>query len=52
MENTDPKCYWLTNYLETLLVEARARSLRMAAARADVPTRSPTLLSPYRCGTR
>jgi nicotinamide phosphoribosyltransferase len=21
MENTDPKCYWLTNYLETLLVE-------------------------------
>ena len=21
MVNTDPKCYWLTNYLETLLVE-------------------------------
>lgn len=21
VENTDPKCYWLTNYLETLLVE-------------------------------
>merc|ERR550525_1829252 len=21
MENTDPKCYWLTNYLETLLVQ-------------------------------
>ena len=21
IENTDPKCYWLTNYLETLLVE-------------------------------
>lgn len=20
--NTDPKCYWLTNYLETLLVQA------------------------------
>ena len=24
--NTDPKCYWLTNYLETLLVQARARA--------------------------
>jgi nicotinamide phosphoribosyltransferase len=22
MENTDPNCYWLTNYLETLLVQA------------------------------
>jgi nicotinamide phosphoribosyltransferase len=22
VENTDPKCYWLTNYLETLLVQA------------------------------
>jgi nicotinamide phosphoribosyltransferase len=22
IENTDPKCYWLTNYLETLLVQA------------------------------
>ncbi|HXG23954.1 MAG TPA: nicotinamide phosphoribosyltransferase domain-containing protein, partial [Chthonomonadales bacterium] len=21
IENTDPRCYWLTNYLETLLVE-------------------------------
>eukprot|EP01047_Picozoa_sp_COSAG01_P091620 COSAG01_NODE_23184_length_825_cov_0.979339_1_plen_126_part_00 len=21
MENTDPECYWLTNYLETLLVQ-------------------------------
>ena len=21
IENTDPKCYWLTNYLETLLVQ-------------------------------
>merc|ERR1719191_667673 len=21
VENTDPKCYWLTNYLETLLVQ-------------------------------
>ena len=21
VENTDPKCFWLTNYLETLLVE-------------------------------
>ena len=21
MVNTDPKCYWLTNYLETLLVQ-------------------------------
>ena len=21
MVNTDPKCFWLTNYLETLLVE-------------------------------
>ena len=21
MENTDPQCYWLTNYLETLLVQ-------------------------------
>lgn len=22
VENTDPKCYWLTNYIETLLVQA------------------------------
>ena len=21
VENTDPECYWLTNYLETLLVQ-------------------------------
>ena len=29
--NTDPACYWLTNFLETLLVQAR-KSLA-----ADVP---------------
>ena len=23
VENTDPKCYWLVGYLETLLVQVR-----------------------------
>ena len=31
--NTDPKCYWLTNYLETLLVQAPL-TLRLAPALA------------------
>jgi len=27
IENTDPACYWLPNYLETLLARAPARAL-------------------------
>ena len=23
IENTDPECFWLTNFLETLLVQVR-----------------------------
>ena len=26
MVNTDPKCYWLTNFLETLLVQVRRKT--------------------------
>ena len=36
--NTDPKCYWLTNYLETLLVQAPL-TLRLAPALARTSRR-------------
>ena len=34
MVNTDPKCYWLTNYLETLLVQVCAACAPTTTARA------------------
>ena len=38
MVNTDPKCYWLTNYLETLLVEVRREGSTLLEERS---TRAP-----------
>lgn len=39
MVNTDPECYWLTNYLETLLVQVCARTGPGAGSRPADATR-------------
>ena len=47
MVNTDPKCYWLTNYLETLLVQVgRPRHTHRDALRAKLSPVHHLRLSP------
>lgn len=41
MENTDPACYWLTNYLETLLVQAPPPLVGVRAPPFAMPRRFP-----------
>lgn len=58
VENTDPKCFWLTNYLETLLVQVREppRALfslgRDPGARDEVKGSRGMALAACRCGIR
>lgn len=55
IENTDPACYWLTNYLETLLVQVwypctvatQSRAMKRTIAAALRDTGTPALL-PYK----
>ncbi len=52
IENTDPKCYWLTNYLETLLVQVwypctvatQSRTMKQVIAAFLRETGDPALL--------
>lgn len=52
IENTDPKCYWLTNYLETLLVQVwygstvatQSREMKRTILDSLVQTGSPELV--------
>ncbi len=55
VENTDEECYWLTNYLETLLVQtwypstvaSQSRAMKKVIADALLETGDPALL-PYK----
>jgi len=52
IENTDPDCYWLTNYLETLLVQVwypstvatQSRAMKQAIADSLARTGDPSLV--------